>query len=74
MKVACNFDNTDSILSSVVQILPPPSGTPSINRRESCFAPLGLRSVGIVKAEGFDNTNSIKSQAVQQNVVPCGVR
>lgn len=32
MKVAYNFDNTNSILSSVVQILPPPSGTPSINR------------------------------------------
>ncbi len=59
MKVACNLDNTNSILSSVVQ---------------HNFAPLGLRLVGIVKAEGFDNTNSIKSQAVQQNVVPCGVR
>lgn len=59
MKVACNFDNTNSILSSVVQ---------------RNFAPFGLRLVGVVKAEGFDNTNSIKSQAVQQNVVPCGVR
>ena len=59
MKVACNFDNTNSILSSVVQ---------------QNFAPLGLRSVGIVKVEGFDNANSIKSQAVQQNVVPCWVR
>lgn len=59
MKIACNFDNTNSILSSVVQ---------------ENVAPLGLRSVGVVKAEGFDNTNSIMSQAVQQNVVPCGVR
>ncbi len=36
MKVACNLDNTNSILSSVVQ---------------HNFAQLGLRTVGIVKSE-----------------------
>ena len=41
MKVACNFDNTNSILSSVVQILPPPSGTPSINRGRVILHRLG---------------------------------
>ena len=41
MKVACNFDNTNSILSSVVQILPPLSGTPSINRGKVILHRLG---------------------------------
>lgn len=45
MKVACNFDNTNGIFSSVVQILPPPSGTPSL-KSGRVIAPLGCQFSG----------------------------
>ena len=49
MKVACNFDGTNSILSSVVQILPPTSGTPSINRGRVVLHRLGCGQLVLSK-------------------------